>query len=67
MVSDFDRLPRNLMIKEHARVVERLDLASRLLNSQGQIIEQQRKELACSRQEIEQLKDIKNELKKMEC
>ncbi len=67
MVSDFDRLPRNLMIKEHARVVERLDLASRLLNSQGQIIEQQRNELACSRQEIEQLKDIKNELKKMEC
>lgn len=67
MLSNFERLPRDKMVKEHARVSERLDLACRLLNSQGEIIEQQRKELAQSKREIELLKGIKNELNKMEC
>lgn len=67
MLSNFERLPRDKMVKEHARVSERLDLACMLLNSQGEIIEQQRKELAQSKREIELLKGIKNELNKMEC
>jgi small-conductance mechanosensitive channel len=65
--SNFGNLPREKMISEHARLSERLDLACRLLNSQGEIIEQQRKELAQSKHEIEQLKAIKDELNKMEC
>jgi len=67
MLSNFKRLPRDLMVKEHARVVERLSLASRLLNSQGEIIDQQRKELAAHKAELEELRAIKKELKKMEC
>lgn len=67
MASNFERLPRDLMVREHARVLERLELACRLLNSQGEIISQQREELAHSKREIDLLKAIKNELKKMEC
>ena len=67
MLSNFERLPRDLMVKEHARVTEKLDLACRLLNSQGKIIEQQREELSHSKQELEELSAIYIELKKTGC
>ncbi len=64
MLSNFERLPRDKMVKEHARVSERLDLACMLLNSQGEIIEQQRKELAQSKREIELLKSLGEKLER---
>lgn len=67
MQSNFSRLPRELMVKEHARVVERLDLASRLLNAQGEIIDQLRSENADLTMLINEMAEIKRELYKLEC
>lgn len=67
MQSNFSRLPRELMVKEHARVVERLDLASRLLNAQGEIIDQLRSENADLTVLINEMAEIKRELYKLEC
>jgi hypothetical protein len=67
MQSNFSRLPRDLMVKEHARVVERLDLASRLLNAQGEIIDQLRSENADLTILIDEMAEIKRELYKLEC
>ena len=66
MAGDFSNLPREIMVKEFERQKEKLDLAARLLGSQGEIINQLRIELKVSektnRELIETIKELNNNL-----